>query len=85
MCLAASKPEFDRFRRLGLNVIVPDYIGYGMSEGHPSEKGCTATADAAYDYLVSSEDWIRGRSSRQAGRSAGRLPSTWRRGVRWPA
>jgi uncharacterized protein len=53
MCLAASKAEFDRFRRLGLNVIVPDYIGYGMSEGHPSEKGCAATADAAYDYLVS--------------------------------
>jgi uncharacterized protein len=52
MCLAASQPEFDRFRRLGLNAIVPDYVGYGMSEGRPSEKGCQATADAAYDYLV---------------------------------
>jgi uncharacterized protein len=52
MCLADSGPEFDRFRRLGLNVIVPDYVGYGMSEGRPSEKGCMATADAAYDYLV---------------------------------
>jgi len=53
MCLAYSEPEFDRFRRLGLNVIIPDYVGYGMSEGRPSEKGCQATADAAYDYLVS--------------------------------
>jgi uncharacterized protein len=53
MCLAASKAEFDRFRRLGLNVIVPDYVGYGMSEGHSSEKGCQATADAVYDYLIS--------------------------------
>jgi uncharacterized protein len=52
MCLADSEPEFDRFRRLGLNVIIPDYIGYGMSEGRPSEKGCEATADTAYDYLV---------------------------------
>jgi uncharacterized protein len=52
MCLAYAEPEFDRFRRLGLNVIIPDYVGYGMSEGRPSEKGCQATADAAYDYLV---------------------------------
>ena len=39
--------------RLGLNVLIPDYVGYGMSAGSPSEKGCQATADAAYDYLVS--------------------------------
>jgi uncharacterized protein len=53
MCLAYAEQESDRFRRLGLNVIIPDYVGYGMSEGRPSEKGCQATADAAYDYLVS--------------------------------
>jgi fermentation-respiration switch protein FrsA (DUF1100 family) len=45
--------EFNRFRRLGLDVLVPDYVGYGMSGGSASEKGCRATADAAYDYLVS--------------------------------
>jgi uncharacterized protein len=53
MCAAYAETEFDRFRRLGLNVIIPDYLGYGMSDGRPSEKGCQATADAAYDYLVS--------------------------------
>ncbi len=53
MCLAYAELEFERFRRLGLNVIIPDYVGYGMSEGRPSEKGCEATADAVYDYLVS--------------------------------
>jgi fermentation-respiration switch protein FrsA (DUF1100 family) len=60
MCLAYAEPELDRFRRLGLNVIIPDYVGYGMSEGRPSEKGCQATADAAYDYLVSTRGIHRG-------------------------
>jgi uncharacterized protein len=53
MCLNYATDEFDRFRRLGLNVLIPDYVGYGMSGGTPSERGCQATADAAYDYLVS--------------------------------
>ena len=53
MCLSYAQQDFDRFRRLGLNVLIPDYVGYGMSGGSPSEKGCQATADAAYDYLVS--------------------------------
>jgi fermentation-respiration switch protein FrsA (DUF1100 family) len=53
MCLKQAMPEFDRFRRLGLNVLIPDYVGYGMSGGRPSEHGCQATADAAYDFLVS--------------------------------
>ncbi len=53
MCLNYATAEFDRFRRLGLNVLIPDYVGYGMSGGTPSERGCQATANAAYDYLIS--------------------------------
>ncbi|OJW13649.1 MAG: hypothetical protein BGO49_29385 [Planctomycetales bacterium 71-10] len=53
MCLAYSSVEFDRFRRLGLNVIIPDYLGYGMSGGKPSEIGCRETAEACYDFLRS--------------------------------
>jgi uncharacterized protein len=53
MCLNYAVQDLDRFRRLGLNVLIPDYVGYGMSGGSPSEKGCQATSDAAYDYLVS--------------------------------
>jgi len=34
-----SAPQFERFRRLGLNVIMPEYPGYGMSEGLASESG----------------------------------------------
>jgi uncharacterized protein len=53
MCLNYATSLFDRFRRLGLNVVIPDYVGYGMSSGSPSERGCQATADAVYDEVVS--------------------------------
>jgi fermentation-respiration switch protein FrsA (DUF1100 family) len=52
MCLSFAEGEFERFRRLGLNVLIPEYVGYGMSGGKPSEHGCQGTADAAYEYLV---------------------------------
>ena len=52
MCLSEFELQFNQFRRLGLNVFVPDYVGYGLSSGSPSEKACQATADAAYDYIV---------------------------------
>lgn len=51
MCLAYAKPEFERFRRLGLNVLIPDYLGYGQSGGKASEQGCRATADTAFQAL----------------------------------
>ena len=52
---AASGSRFGRSAvKSGLrNVLIPDYVGYGMSAGSPSEKGCQATADAAYDFFVS--------------------------------
>jgi fermentation-respiration switch protein FrsA (DUF1100 family) len=57
MCLRdTTYDEFERFRRLGLNVLVPEYVGYGMSHGKPSESACYATADAAYNYLRSRKD-----------------------------
>jgi uncharacterized protein len=52
MCLKYSETEFEQFRRLGFNVLIPEYVGYGMSVGKPSERACGATADTAYDYLV---------------------------------
>lgn len=54
MCLAFCGPEFERFRRLGLNVIIPDYLGYGLSGGKTSEDACRRTADAC---LL----WVRDR------------------------
>jgi fermentation-respiration switch protein FrsA (DUF1100 family) len=51
MCLNDTMFEFDHFRRLGLNVMVPEFLGYGMSEGKPSEAACRETADAALAHL----------------------------------
>ena len=55
-CLAHNLDLFRAFRRLGANVLIPDYVGYGMSGGSPGERECAATADAALDYLLSRPD-----------------------------
>lgn len=56
MHVRAALEEFEAFRRLGANVMIPDYVGYGMSDGRPSEAGCYATADAAYAHLLKRTD-----------------------------
>lgn len=40
------------FMQLGFNVLTPDYPGYGMSGGKPSEKSFYQTADACWNYLT---------------------------------
>lgn len=47
---------FNRYRHLGMNIIIPDYPGYGMSGGRPSEASSYRTADAVYDYLLGRPD-----------------------------
>jgi fermentation-respiration switch protein FrsA (DUF1100 family) len=37
---------------LGESVLIFDYPGFGRSEGQPTEAGCYAAADAAYDWLT---------------------------------
>jgi uncharacterized protein len=51
-CAAYMAEEFWRLRQMGANVIMPDYPGYGMSGGKPSEGGFYAAADATYDYVA---------------------------------
>lgn len=41
------------FHRLGCNVFIFDYRGYGRSQGSPSEKGLYIDAASAYLYLLS--------------------------------
>jgi uncharacterized protein len=48
--------QFAALRRGGCNVLIPDYVGYGMSQGNPSESGLYATADAAYEHLLTRPD-----------------------------
>ena len=43
----------DFFRRLGVNLLLVDYRGYGRSTGKPGERGLYRDAEAAYQYLCS--------------------------------
>lgn len=40
------------FHRLGLNILIIDYRGYGASTGKPGEEGTYLDALAAWDYLI---------------------------------
>ena len=46
---------------LNLDVLLPDYRGYGASEGKPSEEGLYADARAAYRWLVDEKGVDPGR------------------------
>ena len=56
MCMNDALSEFLLFRRLGANVLLVDYAGYGMSGGDASEQGCYQAAEAAYQYLLTRPD-----------------------------
>jgi fermentation-respiration switch protein FrsA (DUF1100 family) len=45
-------PFAARLSELGVSVLVPDYRGYGYSEGTPTEAGVYRDADAAWRYLI---------------------------------
>jgi hypothetical protein len=65
-----------QFRRLGLNVLIVDYRGYGQSTGSPSEEGIYRDAAACWEHLT--ED--RGIAPADIvvfGRSMGGGPATW--------
>ncbi|WP_169973279.1 alpha/beta hydrolase [Tautonia rosea] len=54
--LAGNLQQLESFRRLGANVMIAEYLGYGLSGGQASEQGCYATADAALAHLRSRTD-----------------------------
>ena len=61
MCVADFMGEVRKFRKLGANVMAPDYCGYGMSGGKPSEASFYATADACWAHLMSRDDIDKGK------------------------
>lgn len=72
------------FHRLGLNILIIDYRGYGLSEGHPSEHGLYEDARTAWRYLCEERNFeaadivVFGRSL--GGAVAGRLAAEVRPG-----
>ena len=61
MSISACSREFEQFRRMGNNVAIAEFVGYGLSTGTPSEVGVYDTADAAYQHLLSRKDIDAGR------------------------
>ena len=56
MCLSRTVGIFQRLRKIGANVLVPEYAGFGLSQGEACEAACYATADAAWRHLLSRKD-----------------------------
>lgn len=50
--ISHRRASLEIFHRLGLNVLIIDYRGYGKSEGSPGEAGLYKDAMAAWDYLI---------------------------------
>ncbi len=50
--ISHRRESIELFHRLGLNVFIIDYRGYGQSEGSPSEQGLYRDANAAWRYLI---------------------------------
>jgi len=50
--IAHRLDSIDIFTSLGMDVLIYDYGGYGLSSGRPSEKRCFADVRAMWDYLT---------------------------------
>jgi fermentation-respiration switch protein FrsA (DUF1100 family) len=64
------------FHRLGVNVLIIDYRGYGRSSGTPSEQGVLRDAEAAWVYLTENKDISPDRII-VFGRSLGGAAAAW--------
>lgn len=49
--VAGCRDWAEAFRRQGVNVLMPDYVGFGASGGRESEAACRSTGEAALRYL----------------------------------
>src|SRR5207237_10416723 len=68
--IALLAPILRAFQPPGAALLVVDYPGYGGSEGHATEAGLYAAAEAAYDALAARTEVDRGPIY-LAGRSLG--------------
>ncbi len=81
--ISGRKDFFKLFHRLGLNVFIFDYRGYGNSQGRPSEEGTYMDAEGAWNYLV---EKIGAQPAEIVifGRSLGGAVATWLAGIHPP-
>ena len=64
------------FNKLGFNVFIFDYRGYGKSTGKPSEKGTCLDVEAAWKYITTTRN-ISASQIMVFGRSLGGSIATW--------
>ncbi len=64
------------FHRLGLDIFIFDYRGYGQSEGKPTEHGTYKDAEAAWQYLIE-ERQVKPNEIIVFGRSLGGAVASW--------
>ncbi len=64
------------FHRLGLDIFIFDYRGYGQSEGRPTEIGTYIDAEAAWRYLVE-ERQVSPNKIAVVGHSLGGAVAAW--------
>jgi len=76
--------SIELFRRLGLNVFIIDYRGYGQSMGNTSETGTYRDAEAAWRYLTKNRS-IKENTIIIFGRSLGASIASWLAGKVMPA
>jgi pimeloyl-ACP methyl ester carboxylesterase len=50
--ISHRRESIEIFHRLGLNVLIIDYRGYGQSKGNPNEQGLYQDATASWRYLT---------------------------------
>lgn len=70
--------------RLGVNVFIFDYRGYGKSQGTPSEQGTYQDAEAAWNYLTNNRQ-ITDSNIVIMGRSLGGAVAAWLAARKSPA
>lgn len=54
--LTSQSGLFQSLRRLDVNVLMPEYVGFGQSGGQESEANCYATARVSYTFLRTQPD-----------------------------
>lgn len=74
--IGTARLFLNNFHRLGISVIAYDYPGYGTSSGKPSEDGCYAAAEAAYQFATKTLGYAP-ENITLYGRSLGSGPSSW--------
>lgn len=84
MCLRDSSEEFGQFRRLGANVLIPEYVGFGMSGADRARPGAARRPRRRSTTSGPAGTWTGAKSSSPGGSWAARWRWTLPPAIRSP-